>query len=98
MLNKYSRGFMGVAGIAAIGLLTACGSQSEGDADIAEAAPAAEAPAPIIPTGSGTRSGLTQEAWDANPETMRWQNIAYEIAGDDPDLIYDAGVFCNPGR
>lgn len=99
MLNKYSRGFMGVASLAAVISLAACGSQGEGEAEVAEAAaPAAEAPLPVIPTGSGTRSGLSQEAWDSNPDTMRWQNVAYEIAGDDPDLIYDAGVFCNPGR
>lgn len=67
-----------------------------------EAAPAAQ-PAPAANSGpsafgSGTRTSLSQETWDSDPVTQEWQAAAYEIAGDDPDLVFDAGVFCKPSR
>ena len=102
MLKSIFRGVVGVASMAAFILMASCGAQESGEVEVAQTAPAPAAPAAGGGGGGGgggsTIPQLTQEEWDANPDTMRWQSIAYEIAGDDPDLIYDAGVFCNPGR
>ncbi len=93
MLKAVIAGAVGAALMAVVLLVV------QGQPEMEEAAaPAPAASAPIIPGGSGTVSGLTQEMWDADPETMAWQAVAYEIAGDDPDLIFDAGIFCQPSR
>lgn len=36
----------------------------------------------------------TQAQWDSNPATQEYVAKAKEIAGDDPDLQFDEGVFC----
>jgi len=36
----------------------------------------------------------TQAQWDSNPKTQEYVAKAKEIAGDDPDLKFDFGVFC----
>lgn len=46
----------------------------------------------------GGQSNNTPEAWDSNPETQKWIAEAMALAGDDPDLIFDAGIFCKPSR
>lgn len=36
----------------------------------------------------------TQAQWDANPQTQAYVAKAKEIAGNDPDLVFDEGIFC----
>jgi metallo-beta-lactamase class B len=36
----------------------------------------------------------TKEQWDSNPKTQEYVAKAKAIAGDDPDLMFDFGVFC----
>jgi len=50
-------------------------------------------------TGRGGRGGdsaylPTQAQWDTNAKTQEYVAKAKKIAGDDPDLIFDVGVFC----
>lgn len=91
-----------VAAIVGAGLMAGILLLLPGEPMTDSAAPAA-ADIPATATGpaafgSGTTTSLTQEEWDSNPVTQKWQAAAYEIAGDDPDLIFDAGVFCKPSR
>jgi metallo-beta-lactamase class B len=49
----------------------------------------------------GGRGGneATAEQWaNPNPEAAKWIAEAKRIAGNDPDLQFDAGVFCQAGR
>src|SRR6476661_981605 len=51
--------------------------------------------------GGGGRGGgeATAEQWaNPNPEAQKWIAEAKRIAGNDPDLMFDAGVFCQAGR
>ena len=50
--------------------------------------------------GGGRGGGdATAEQWASpSPEAAKWIAQAREIAGDDPDLLFDMGVFCQPGR
>lgn len=88
MLKTILRGFMGAG---AVVLLVACGSDGQGEAEVAQSAPLA---APTVEDDNPN----TQEAWDSNPDTQRWIAEAMAIAGDDPDLQFDAGIFCQPSR
>jgi len=36
----------------------------------------------------------TEQQWDSNPQTQAYIAKAKEVAGDDPDLQFDEGVFC----
>jgi metallo-beta-lactamase class B len=38
----------------------------------------------------------SQEKWDSNPQTQEYVAKAKKIAGDDPDLKFDVGIFCRP--
>jgi metallo-beta-lactamase class B len=38
----------------------------------------------------------TQQQWDSNPKTQEYVAKAKQIAGDDPDLKFDVGIFCKP--
>lgn len=94
-----------IAALAGAGLMAGILVYTQQQDEMAET-PAAvpEAPPASAPASgpgafnSGTTPTLTQEEWDANPDTVKWQAVAYEIAGDDPDLVFDAGVFCKPSR
>ncbi len=44
--------------------------------------------------GGGSPHLPTQAQWDSNPTTQEYLTQAKAIAGDDPDLQFDAGVFC----
>ena len=50
--------------------------------------------------GVGRGAGEATAAQWANPspEAKKWIDEAYRIAGTDPDLKFDAGVFCQAGR
>jgi metallo-beta-lactamase class B len=51
--------------------------------------------------GAGGRGGgeATAEQWaNPNPEAQKWIAEAKRLAGNDPDLMFDAGVFCQAGR
>ena len=50
--------------------------------------------------GGGRGGGdATAEQWASpSPEAAKWIAQARQIAGDDPDLQFDMGVFCQPGR
>jgi metallo-beta-lactamase class B len=51
--------------------------------------------------GAGGRGGgeATAEQWaKPNAEAQKWISEAKRIAGNDPDLMFDAGVFCQAGR
>src|SRR5687767_7100098 len=51
--------------------------------------------------GAGGRGGgeATAEQWaNPNAEAQKWIAEAKRIAGNDPDLMFDAGVFCQAGR
>jgi metallo-beta-lactamase class B len=53
------------------------------------------------PAGGGGRGGgeATAAQWAApNAEAQRWIAEAKRIAGNDPDLMFDAGIFCQAGR
>jgi metallo-beta-lactamase class B len=66
--------------------------------------PQAGAPQPgaAASPGRGGRGGRggdsqylpTQAQWDSNPKTQEYVAKAREIAGEDPDLKFDAGIFC----
>ena len=59
------------------------------------------APAPAQGARGGGRGGgeATAEQWaNPNPEALKWINEAKKIAGNDPDLMFDVGVFCQAGR
>jgi metallo-beta-lactamase class B len=45
--------------------------------------------------GRGPSPNLpTKEQWDSNPQTQEYVAKAKAIAGKDPDLIFDEGIFC----
>ena len=51
--------------------------------------------------GGGGRGGgeATAAQWASpNPEAAKWIAEAKKIAGNDPDLIFDEGIFCQAGR
>lgn len=50
--------------------------------------------------GAGRGAGEATAAQWANPspEAKKWIDEAYRIAGTDPDLKFDAGLFCQAGR
>lgn len=65
-------------------------AQSQGASGQAPSRPAAAAGGyhnPYLPT---------KEQWDSNPQTQAYVAQAKEIAGNDPDLKFDVGVFCQP--
>ena len=70
----------------------------EEDGDMAEEVAQAAAPAGGGGGGGGNNNPNTQENWDSNPAAQMWITEAMAIAGDDPDLIFDVGVFCQPSR
>jgi metallo-beta-lactamase class B len=50
-------------------------------------------------SGRGGRGGdsaylPTQARWDSNAKTQEYVAKAKKIAGDDPDLMFDVGIFC----
>ena len=96
MLKTIIAGLVGAALMAGIFIALQDKSAVEVDTPVAQPAPAPTSGPNAF--GSGTRTSLTQETWDSNPVTQKWQAAAYEIAGDDPDLVFDAGVFCKPSR
>jgi metallo-beta-lactamase class B len=91
-----------LAVLAGAGLMAIFFLLPQRESRMAEETPVAQnAPAPSsgpAAFGSGTSTTLTQDVWDANPDTQKWQAKAYDIAGNDPDLMFDAGVFCKPSR
>jgi metallo-beta-lactamase class B len=51
--------------------------------------------------GGGGRGGgeATAAQWASpNPEAAKWIAQAKQIAGNDPDLMFDEGIFCQAGR
>lgn len=54
----------------------------------------AQAPAPAAGRPSRPPRLPTQEQWDAAPGVRTYVDKARALAGDDPDLQFDAGVFC----
>jgi metallo-beta-lactamase class B len=44
--------------------------------------------------GGDSRYLPTQEQWDSNAKTQEYVAKAKQIAGEDPDLKFDAGIFC----
>ncbi len=63
--------------------------------------PAAQQSGAAPGRGRGGRGGdssylPTPQQWDSNPETQVYVAKAKAIAGDDPDLQFDFGVFCQP--
>src|SRR5215472_17967899 len=59
----------------------------------------AQEPAPQPGRGGRGRGGdsaflPTQAQWDGNAKTQEYVAKAKKIAGDDPDLRFDVGIFC----
>jgi metallo-beta-lactamase class B len=51
--------------------------------------------------GGGGRGGgeATAAQWTSpNPEAAKWIAQAKQLAGNDPDLMFDEGIFCQAGR
>jgi len=96
MVKIIIAGIVGAGLMAGVFLLLQEQPATEDSAPVAQEAPAATSGPNAF--GSGTRTSLTQETWDANPITKRWEATAWEIAGNDPDLMFDAGIFCKPSR
>ncbi len=94
MLKTLMAGVVGAAIAAVLILATQGGSEEEVVQEVAQTAPAAGGGG----GGNSMASRNTQEAWDTDPNAQRWVAEAYAIAGDDPDLIFDAGIFCQPSR
>src|SRR3954466_14915005 len=44
--------------------------------------------------GEGTAAGWASP----NPEAAKWIAQAKQLAGNDPDLMFDEGLFCQAGR
>jgi metallo-beta-lactamase class B len=48
--------------------------------------------------GRGAGEATAAQWANPSPEAKKWIDEAYRIAGTDPDLKFDAGVFCQAGR
>jgi metallo-beta-lactamase class B len=70
---------------------TAC-LQAQSEAGTQEQTPKAQSRSASGPPPS--RNLPTQQQWDSNSKVQEYVAKAKEIAGDDPDLKFDVGIFC----
>ncbi len=73
---------------------------AQGDAPAGRGGGRGVAGAQAAAAGPGRGAGEATAAQWANPtpDARKWIDEAFRIAGSDPDLKFDAGVFCQAGR
>jgi metallo-beta-lactamase class B len=86
-------------GIVAATLVAAQGAPAPGGAPEQGAGRGRGAGGGAAAQGGGRGAAETGATWASpNPEAAKWIAEAKAIAGNDPDLMFDAGVFCQEGR
>ena len=91
------RKIIAISGVILFSAAMVCAQDSpQGSAPQAGATPAGAAQPGRGRGGRGGDSAYlpTQAQWDSNAKTQEYVAKAKEIAGDDPDLQFDFGVFC----